>query len=96
MLIPVINRQLMKMLLFNELFLNIYSQLTKHKSLILSTSFFLVCLTVMKQCRVQFSLYCDVNIHFFRRNEINFKPQRQLSEKLIAVSTIGNSIDSVN
>jgi len=66
---------------FNELFLNINSQLTKHKSLMLSTSLFLVCLTIMKHCHVQFSLYCDVNI--------------QLSEKSIAVSTIGDSIDSV-
>jgi len=41
----------------------------------------------MKHCRVQFSIYRDVNIHFIRRKEINFKPQRQLSEKSIAVST---------
>ena len=59
----------------------------------LSTSFFLVCLTIMKHCCVQFSLYRDVNIRFFRRKEINVKPQRQLSEKSIAVSTIGDSID---
>ena len=45
---------------------------------------------------MQFSLYRDVNIRFFRRKEINFKPQRQLWEKSIAVSTIGDSIDSVN
>ena len=48
-----------------------------------------------KHCRVQFSLYRDLNIPFFRRKEINFKPQRQLSEKSIAVSTISDSIDSV-
>jgi len=30
----------------------------------------------------------------FQRKEINFKPQRQLLEKLISVSTIGDSIDS--
>ena len=44
---------------------------------------------------VQLSLYRDVNIRFFLRKEINFKPQRQLSEKSIAVSPIGDSIDSV-
>ena len=31
----------------------------------------------------------------FSAKEINFKPQRQLSEKSIAVSTIDDSIDSV-
>jgi len=49
----------------------------------------------MKHCRVQFSPYRDVNIRFFRGKKINFKPQRQLLEKWIAVSTIGDSIDSV-
>jgi len=49
----------------------------------------------MKHCRVQFSLYHDVNIRLFGGKEINFKPQRKLSEKSIAVSTIGDSIDSV-
>jgi len=46
----------------------------------LSTSFFVVCLTTFlkrKYCLVQFSLYRDVN---------NYR---------IAVSTIGDSIDSV-
>ena len=55
MLIPVINRHIMKNVAFsnfNELFLNIYSQLTKHKSIMLSTSFFLVCLTIMKLCAI--------------------------------------------
>ena len=61
----------------------------------LSTSFVLVCLTIMKHCRVQFSLYHDVNIRHFWGKEINFKPQRQLSEKSIAVVTIGDSFDSV-
>jgi len=42
-----------------------------------------------------FLLYRDVNTRFFRRKEINFKPQRQLSKKSKAVSTIGDSIDSV-
>jgi len=31
----------------------------------LSTLFVLVCLTIMKHCRVQFSLYRDVNTCFF-------------------------------
>ena len=61
----------------------------------LSTSLFLVCLTIMKHCHVQFSLYCDVNIRLLGGKEINVKPQRQLSEKSIAVSTIGDIIDSV-
>jgi len=34
-------------------------------------------------------------LFFFRRKEINFKPQRQLLEKSTAVSTISDSIDSV-
>ena len=52
--------------------------------------------TIMRHCRVQFNLYRDVNIPcFFGGKEINFKPQRQLSEKSIAVSTIGDIIDSV-
>ena len=75
MLIPVINRHNFENVAFsdfNELFLNIYSQLTKHKSLMLSTSFFLVCLTIMKHCRVQFSLYRGVNIRSFsaKRNQL--------------------------
>jgi len=44
----------------------------------------------MKHCRVQFSLNLVVNIRFFRQKEINLKPQRQLTEKSIAVSTIGD------
>jgi len=33
-----------------------------------------------KHCRVQFSLYRDVNIRVFWRKEINCKPQRILSK----------------
>ena len=49
----------------------------------------------MKHCRVQFSLYSDVNICLFGGKEINFKTQRQLSEKSKAVSTIRDIMDSV-
>jgi len=50
-----------------------------------------------KYCLVQFSLYRERKHPGggFRQKEINFKPQRQLSEKSIAVSTVDDSINSV-